>query len=181
MRMEQWTVKLYVRQRTQRNNLLYQCCLIPKWAEKQTLTQSKTASRKNTYSNWTGLLNRYTICTLLCDIDIHATFNHTKWMLARYNIKWAGLLPSITSAYDWMYLVIYSMHCQYGQVYSGNTSQPTEATVNRHHQATGINMDHQPTETILNKHHQPQAQQWQNITFLHQLPLHKILLHGLSH
>jgi hypothetical protein len=64
--------------------------------------------------------------------------------------------------------------------YSGNTCQPTETTVNRHHQST------ETSEQALSAywdycewHHQPQTQQWLNITFLHQLP-HKILLQGLS-
>jgi hypothetical protein len=79
--------------------------------------------------------------------------------------------------------VMYSMHCQCNQAYSGNTSQPTVTIANRHHQLTEtiVNRHHQPTETIVNRHHQPQTQKWLNITILHQLPHHKILLQGLSH
>lgn len=57
--------------------MLFQRYLIPQQAEEKELTLSKITFRTNTYSNWTGLLDWCTSCTLLSSIDVNTTFNHT--------------------------------------------------------------------------------------------------------
>ena len=70
----------------------------------------------------------WSIYTFLCGTGLHTTFNHIDRILSGYNIKYAGLLPSKIS------MLFHSrIPCEYGQVYSGKTSQPSKTTVNKNH------------------------------------------------